>query len=745
MNPHPKEAGRSSAGKSRRSGFLRAAPAALILLGIGAWARAQIGNVYDRQLDHKFNGGNAAQADENRMTPEQIKMLDLERAIKAQAQKMSLPPPPPPPQLPTASVVGSAIAVTLGGALLAGVATLLVKRKFDALSLAAEAARTGLNVLEMDPSLDGFFTELRDGLGAQSKTDDALIEADPSGAPAVLEPFLASAPSRFADLRALVSQIGRTPDAAARKELFASLYEQVRSLKENSRIPALQPAWLMACALEGLLKQLLNEASEFKASAERSATAAIDLLERLCVKGVNPELASNPPIRILAVDDDPVSRCAMSFALKKAFNEPTMAPGGKEALALATRQPFDIIFLDVEMPGMDGFEVCTKIHETDWNRTTPVVFVTRHSDFDSRAKSNLSGGQDLIGKPYLSFEITVKALTLVLRNRLEPGAVARRAIKPAASALLLKDGMKDSGTGSAAKPDLKKLYSASMASTYSISSGDSESESARRDSAVPLPMRAGDSADPFPDWAPAYLENIRNQVHAATQCKDAEDLHEFITGAFVAIHSFAGEAERAGLNTIHKLSSVLEGMLKKLTDNPKLVTPSTLDAALAALDLLRELSARDGTVPDFADPLPRILVVDDDPLARRAVAGSIQLVFGKPDTAESGEAAITMAADKPFDLIFLDVVMPGIDGFATCKKIHQTIANHQTPVVFVTTSDDAHSREQASLSGGCGFIPKPVLSGQITLMAITFILRARLEEAELSTYEDPKATLISDF
>jgi PleD family two-component response regulator len=77
-----------------------------------------------------------------------------------------------------------------------------------------------------------------------------------------------------------------------------------------------------------------------------------------------------------------------------------------------------VIFLDIEMPGLNGFELCAKIRRGKLNRSTPVVFVTSHSDFDSRTKSTLVGGQDLIAKPYLSFEITVKALTLALRRRL---------------------------------------------------------------------------------------------------------------------------------------------------------------------------------------------------------------------------------------------------------------------------------------------------------------------------------------
>lgn len=153
-------------------------------------------------------------------------------------------------------------------------------------------------------------------------------------------------------------------------------------------------------------------------------------------------------------------------------------------------------------------------------------------------------------------------------------------------------------------------------------------------------------------------------------------------------------------------------------------------AAAAALELFEELCGRAGANPDLAHPPVRILVVDDDPVARRAISGSIQLVFGRPDNAESGEAALALAAEECFDLIFLDVLMPGVDGFTACKKIHETALNCRSPVVFVTSQNDMDSRSQAVASGGCGFIPKPVLPSQITLTTLTFILRARLNEFE---------------
>ena len=88
------------------------------------------------------------------------------------------------------------------------------------------------------------------------------------------------------------------------------------------------------------------------------------------------------------------------------------------ALKVLAQNRFDLIFLDVDMPRIDGFELCKRIRGSVTNKTTPVVFVTVLSDFESRTRSTLSGGNDLIAKPFLLVELAAKALTLLVKGML---------------------------------------------------------------------------------------------------------------------------------------------------------------------------------------------------------------------------------------------------------------------------------------------------------------------------------------
>ena len=185
----------------------------------------------------------------------------------------------------------------------------------------------------------------------------------------------------------------------------------------------------MCAVLEGLLKKLLESPGNCTPSTLLTISSAVDLLTDLCKPEVKADLTLNPPFQMLVVDDDPVARRAMTCALQMAFEKPVSVDSGTAALSSAKERAFDAIFLDVQMPDTDGFTVCLRIHETAPNRNTPVVFVTGHSDFKARSQATVSGGSDLIAKPFLTAEVTVKALTLTLRGRLRKQKIAQNELQ----------------------------------------------------------------------------------------------------------------------------------------------------------------------------------------------------------------------------------------------------------------------------------------------------------------------------
>ncbi len=174
----------------------------------------------------------------------------------------------------------------------------------------------------------------------------------------------------------------------------------------------------MAAALGVLLKELYEKPKNINASTLRTVAHSIDFIGELFNRGAEPDSLAAKEVNILVVDDEILSRRAITYALEKANLKSCSVEEPQVALNSATETNYDLIFLDVQMPGMDGFELCTKIRAMPTNKTTPVIFVTSLTDFKSRARSSLSGGTDLIAKPFMFIELSVKALTYVLRGRL---------------------------------------------------------------------------------------------------------------------------------------------------------------------------------------------------------------------------------------------------------------------------------------------------------------------------------------
>jgi len=668
------------------------------------------------------------------------KLSDQEKALKKRLQDLAQGPPPIPPPPPRMNRVA---VVVMGFLIVAALAfptavTLLDRRRKAALKAPTKVRQPFENLFAEEPTLGAFFEALRAGpsiqaystaggdLARSNRSEEAVDDARPEATP--LQTFFDSIPVQVSTLRSLFAEVSRSKDVADRQAVLSQLSEQLYPFKESCALPGLRFLWQLASSLQALVHELARKESNVTASALKTVAGGLDLIEALRVGEVEANLEDDIPAKLLAVDDDAVSLRALSFALQKAFDAPDTAPDGERGLALVAGQAYDVIFLDVEMPGLDGFEVCTKIRKTPLNHATPVVFVTRHSDFNSRARTALCGGNDLIGKPFLALEITVKALTLVFRSRHRGIAASLEAISTRSEpAEVIRSDNPSQSTDEAVSSD----------NGLSVSRfANEQAKEPSRPAAAEMPLQVGngpafEAQTPVPlpggqfDGKTVHFEELRSQVRAAMVAQDEGARKELLGQLFVGIHELALQTERDGQISAHRLCAALEDLMRKLLERPVLCNTFVLDAAADALGLLSELHSS-GADLDFVTGSFRILVVDDDPIARRAVSGSLQLVFGKPESAESGEAALELADKMPFDLILLDVLMPGMDGFETCLKIHQAELNRETPVLFVTSCNDGESRRQAAAAGGCGFITKPVLPKEIMLRTLTLTLRRRL-------------------
>ena len=126
--------------------------------------------------------------------------------------------------------------------------------------------------------------------------------------------------------------------------------------------------------------------------------------------------------------------------------------------------------------------------------------------------------------------------------------------------------------------------------------------------------------------------------------------------------------------------------------------------------LLHDMNQPDTPLVDLLDDThgkPKLLVVDDQPIniqvMYQAFSGDCQVFM-----ATSGEQALTICKNNPPDLILLDVVMPGMDGFEVCTRLKADEATRNIPVMFVTAHTDSAQETHGLSIGAVDFIAKPV-------------------------------------
>lgn len=108
------------------------------------------------------------------------------------------------------------------------------------------------------------------------------------------------------------------------------------------------------------------------------------------------------------------------------------------------------------------------------------------------------------------------------------------------------------------------------------------------------------------------------------------------------------------------------------------------------------------------DRTPRVLVVDDDEGIRSVLDIALGLVGGFDVTsARSGTEALGIVEDEPFDVIVLDVMMPGLDGPSTLARLRSTTHGADVPVVFLTAKAQPHERRELERLGAHGVLVKP--------------------------------------
>jgi DNA-binding response OmpR family regulator len=134
--------------------------------------------------------------------------------------------------------------------------------------------------------------------------------------------------------------------------------------------------------------------------------------------------SDNKP-RILIVEDHPLIAELVETRLRIEGMHPVKAPGGREALALVGKEPFDAVILDIMMPDVDGYQVLQHIRANPLTATLPVIFLTAKATPADIEKGLALGANHYITKPFSGLDLVRKVrLCLEERKAVRPEAPA---------------------------------------------------------------------------------------------------------------------------------------------------------------------------------------------------------------------------------------------------------------------------------------------------------------------------------
>ena len=221
-----------------------------------------------------------------------------------------------------------------------------------------------------------------------------------------------------ADLRKLFEALAAEPERGPAQQVrLRDLYRRVHFLVATAGIAGASQLAQAVSVLEALLYVLMDNPARVNPSVLLTVSNLVAFVGSLLQQpaGSNPGSPATP--RVLVVDDDPVTNRLVVAALSQVQLEAYSTEDPLVAWQWCNRDRFDLVLLDIEMPGLNGLDLCQRLRSLPDYEKTPVIFVTSHSEFEARAKGSIIGANDLIGKPILPMELAAKVVMHLMRNQ----------------------------------------------------------------------------------------------------------------------------------------------------------------------------------------------------------------------------------------------------------------------------------------------------------------------------------------
>lgn len=414
---------------------------------------------------------------------------------------------------------------------------------------------------------------------------------------------------------------------------------------------------------------------------------------------------STPPrfagARVLLAEDNYVNQEVAIGMLDLLGCEVDVAEDGQRAVDVFSGAEYDLVLMDCHMPALDGFEATAAIRDIEHRRQSkrvPIVAVTADVQKGVEDKCSQAGMDDYLSKPFDN-----KSLIAILQRWIPERASDAAAPAPADISGYTPTALLDPQ----ATQKLQQLGEATGRDIF------------------------GKVARIYVGETPTLLDAARTSL--STGDRD---------GLMRAAHTLKASSANLGAVHVAELAAELEAASRDHDMAQLRALCSALETAVATLlaalgEMLQARTDDDEAVADdeaMSADAPRILIVDDDPTFRVTAEEALRAEGFTTLSAASGEEALQLLTAYHPDLVLLDAVMDGLDGFSTCRRIRRTRYVENVPIIMVTGLEDEASLERAFQAGATGFASKPV-SYPALIQRMRFVLRASRNETALREHQ----------
>jgi len=398
--------------------------------------------------------------------------------------------------------------------------------------------------------------------------------------------------------------------------------------------------------------------------------------------------------RILVIEDNELNRKLVRSLLKLGKYQVLEAVNAEEGIQLIREAKPDLVLMDIQLPGMDGLSATRVIKEDPALRHIPVLAFTAHAMENDRQKASEAGCDGYISKPIDTRNFLGVITKFLMDDGREKELTNGKNISHKNKILIVDD-----------EPLCVKLLEAKLSgekyTTIKAYNGDEALEKAYNEDPdlilldIMMPKMNGYEvtrrlkSNPKTKNIPIILVTALNSTDDKVKGMEA-GADEFLNKPVATVELFAR------VNSLIRLKEYREQLATRIHSEKFFIAPGN----------------KNGSTQERKD-LPSILLVENNEKDAKLV---LSYLAGEPyqiELVSNGEEALARATKGKIDLILLDILLPGIDGFEVCRGLKAVEQTRNIQIIILTCLEDIEYKIKGIELGADDFLIKPINIGEL--------------------------------